>query len=310
MISAVRYVTVAVRDLDRACRFYEETFDYLPHARATVTGAAFEQLWRLPAGMTAEVAVLGPVGADSGRLRLIAFDRPGEPYWGDYGSPQDHGLYALNIRVPEIGAAVQRLRAAGGRSKSSPTRWTVTPQVSAWDSLSYDPDGVILDVFELETAPGSLMDDYDGGCTALQTICLHSGDARQSARFYAALGFRPWYDKMIERMEGFFKIPAGTPLHNINMVMPDSPSIGRIEIAQYVGFPGSSQRDRAVPPNLGLLSASLETTDLAETGKLLRAIGAEPVGEAVEVDLPGSGAVRARSYYGPDDEVLEFYQTL
>ena len=100
---------------------------------------------------------------------------------------------------------------------------------------------------------------------------------------------------MIERMEGFFKIPAGTPLHNINMVMPGSPSIGRIEIAQYVGFPGSSQRYRAVPPNLGLLSASLETTDLAETGKLLRAIGAEPVGEAVEVDLPGSGAVRARS---------------
>ena len=171
MISEVRYVTVAVRDLDRARRFYQETFDYVTHDTATVAGPAFAQLWRLPAGVTAEVAVVGPAGADSGRLRLVAFDHPGEPYWGDYADSQDYGHYALNIRVPEIHSAVQRLRDAGGRSKSEPTRWTVTPQVSAWDSLSYDPDGVILDVFELEPAPGSLMDDYDGRCTALQTIC-------------------------------------------------------------------------------------------------------------------------------------------
>ena len=131
-----------------------------------------------------------------------------------------------------------------------------------------------------------------------------------TARFYAALGFRPWYDKTIERMEGFFRIPAGIPLHNINMVMPGSPAIGRIEIAQYVGFPGSSQRERAVPPNLGLLSASFATTDLAETEKLLLAIGAEPAGETVEARLPGSGPVRARSWYGPDDELLEFHQAL
>ena len=139
-------------------------------------------------------------------------------------------------------------------------------------------------------------------------VAIHTSDARRSARFYAALGFRPWYDKLLERMEEFFKIPAGTALHNINMIMPDNPSIGRIEIAQYVGFPGSSQRDRAVPPNHGLLVASLETDDLAETEKLLHSIGTEPVGDRVEVDLPGVGPAYARTYFGPDDEVLEFYQ--
>lgn len=310
MISEVRHVTVAVRDLERARRFYHDTFGYVTHATATVSGPEFAELWRLPAGVTAQVAVVGPPDADSGLLRLTAFDRPGEPYWGDYTDSQDYGHYALNIRVPEIHSAVRRLREAGGRSKSEPTRWTVTPEVSAWDSLSYDPDGIVLDVFELVPAPGSLMDDYDGGCTALQTICVHSSDARRTARFYAALGFRPWYDKTIERMEGFFRIPAGIPLHNINMVMPGSPSIGRIEIAQYVGFPGSSQRERAVPPNLGLLAAGLETTDFDGTEKLLHAIGAEPAGAAVEVELPGAGPVRARSWYGPDDELLEFHQRL
>lgn len=308
MISEVRFVTVGVPDLERAQRFYQQVFDYVTHATATVTGPAYETLWQMPAGLTGEVAVLGPAGATSGLLRLVAFDRPGEPYWGDYSRAQDYGHYALNIRVPEIRAAISRIKDNGGRSRSEPTHWRVTPELAAWDSLSYDPDGVILDVFQLETAAGSLLDDYDGRCSALQTVAIHTSDARRSARFYAALGFRPWYDKLLERMEDFFKLPAGTALHNINMIMPDNPSTGRIEIAQYVGFPGSSQRDRAVPPNHGLLAASLETDDLGETEKLLDSIGTEPIGERVEVDLPGVGPAYARSYFGPDDEVLEFYQ--
>lgn len=308
MISEIRSVTLGVPDLDRTRRFYERTFDYVTHATATVAGPAYEDLWRMPSGMTARVAVVGPAGATSGLLRLVAFDRPGEPYWGDYGNPQDYGHYALNIRVPEIRAAVGRIRDNGGRSRSEPTRWTVTPELVAWDSLSYDPDGVILDVFELEPAEGSLMDDYDGRCTPLQTVAIHSSDARRSACFYAALGFRPWYDRLLERMEGFFHLPPGTGLHNVNLMMPGNPGTGRIEIVQYVGFPGASQREQAVPPNHGLLAASLETDDLPGTEMLLHSVGSEPVGEAVEVDLPGVGPVRARAYYGPDDEVLEFYQ--
>ncbi len=308
MISEVRFVTVGVPNLERAKRFYEKVFDYVTHDTATVSGPAYETLWQMPTGLTGDVAVVGPAGASSGLLRLVAFDQPGEPYWGDYSRSQDYGHYALNIRVPEIRAAISRIKDNGGRSRSEPTHWRVTPDLAAWDSLSYDPDGVILDVFQLETAAGSLLDDYHGRCSPLQTVAIHTSDARRSARFYAALGFRPWYDKLLERMEEFFKIPAGTALHNINMIMPDNPSIGRIEIAQYVGFPGSSQRDRAVPPNHGLLVASLETDDLAETEKLLHSIGTEPVGDRVEVDLPGVGPAYARTYFGPDDEVLEFYQ--
>lgn len=308
MISEVRFVTVGVPDLTRTQRFYEQVFDYVTHATATVTGTAYETLWQMPAGMTANIAIMGPAGATSGLLRLVAFDHPGEPYWGDYSNAQDYGHYALNVRVPEIRSAIARILENGGRSRSQPTHWTVTPDLSAWDSLSYDPDGVILDVFQLEPAEGSLLEDYDGRCSPLQTIAIHTSDARRSARFYAALGFRPWYDKLLENMESFFKIPSGTALHNINMIKPDNPSIGRIEIAQYVGFPGSSQRDRAVPPNHGLLSASLETDDLAETEKLLNSIGTEPVGDRVEVELPGIGPAYARAYFGPDDEVLEFYQ--
>ena len=45
--------------------------------------------------------------------------------------------------------------------------------------------------------------DYDGRISALQTVALHASDACATARFYAALGFRPMYDKRVEDMEDF-----------------------------------------------------------------------------------------------------------
>lgn len=310
MITEIRVATISVRNLETAQAFYANAFDYVEHGSGTASGPDFGSLWQLPAGSSAKVVVLGPAGATSGLVRLVQFDQPGELYWGDYSQMQNYGHYAMNIRVPEINAAIARITSNGGRAKSEPTHWTVTPELSAWDSLSYDPDGNILDVFELEPAPGSPLSDYDGRPTSLQTVAIHSSDAVRSAIFYAALGFRPMYDKKLENMESFFHLPEGTSLHNINMMCPDAPHGGRLEIAQYVGWPGVSQRDRAVPPALGILSASLQTDDLAATEALLSAIGTEPVGGRVEVDMPGLGAIAARSYFGPDDEVLEFFERL
>lgn len=308
MVSEIRYSTISVRDLAVSRSFYENVFNYVVHADGDVSGDAFNSLWRLPPSMSGNVVVMGPEKATSGLIRLVQFNAPGEIYWGDYSGMQNYGHYALNIRVPEIRDAISKIMENGGRAKSEPTHWTVTPELSAWDSLSHDPDNIIIDVFELEPAAGSLLSDYDGLPSPLQTVAIHSSDARRSACFYAALGFRPMYNKVLKNMEGFFKLPKGTDLHNINMMMPSTPGIGRLEIAQYVGWPGVSQRDNAVPPALGILSVSLETDNLDTTEQLLASIGAEPVGDRVRVEMPGLGAIKTRSYYGPDDELLEFFE--
>ncbi|GII86136.1 hypothetical protein Ssi03_41260 [Sphaerisporangium siamense] len=308
MISELRVATVAVADLERSCAFYADTFGYVRLGEGTVGGPAAERAWQMPPGLTGRAVVMGPEGATTGLLRLVGFDAPGEPYWGDYSRAQDYGHYALNIRVPEIRTAIARLRGAGGRSKSEPTHWTVMPDLSAWDSLSYDPDGVILDVFELEPGEASLLAGYDGRPSELQTVAMHVSDARASAAFYQGLGYAELYEKLIERMESFFRLPPETGLHNINLYMPGDTLTGRVEIAQYVGFPGRDQRDRAVPPRLGILSVSMETDDLDATSALVTKLGGEPVCEPVELDLPPYGPARVRTFFGPDGEVLEFYQ--
>ena len=308
MITEIRIATLGVRDLAASRRFYEVVFDYVVQASGTVSGPAFQQLWQLPEGGSGEVLVMGPESATSGLVRLVEFDRPGELYWGSYAAMQDYGHYALNMRVPEIRAAMAAIRGNGGKAKSEPTHWTVMPTLSAWDSLSYDVDDIILDVFQLEPAPGSVLSDYDGRPSSLQTVAIHSSDARRSASFYAALGFRPLYDKMLENMESFFQLPPGTNLHNINMMMPSAPEVGRLEIAQYVGWPGSSQRARAVPPALGILSISLETDALEATAARRPRLGGAPGGGPGAGGVPGRGAVVARSYFGPDDEAIEVFQ--
>jgi len=308
VISEIRHSTVSVSNLAATRQFYENVFDYVVHAEEVVSGSAFQQLWSLPDKMAGEVVVMGPRDADSGLLRLVQFNSPGKLYWGDYSSMNDYGHYALNVRVPKIHAAIADICENGGRSKSEPTHWTVTPTLSAWDSISYDPDNIMLDVFELETAPGSVLSDYDGRPSSLQTVAVHSSDACRSACFYAALGYRPLYNKLLENMESFFHFPSGTAMHNINMMMPAKPGIGRLEIAQYVGWPGRSQQDQAVPPALGILGISLETDDLDSTEILLRSIGTRPAGKRVETGIPGLGNITARSYYGPDEERLEFFQ--
>ncbi len=308
MISELRAATVSVADLDRSCAFYQHAFAYTRLAEAEVCGREAELLWQMPSGLTGRTAVLGPEGATTGLLRLVEFDAPGEPYWGDYSRAQDYGHYALNIRVGDIRAAVARLREAGGRSKSEPSHWTVSADLSAWDSLSYDPDGNVLDVFQLEPAEGTPLADYDGRPSPLQTVAIHVSDARASADFYSALGYVQLYDKLVEDMESFFRLPPGTGLRNINLYSPDSPTTGRVELAQYVGFPGVQQRDRAVPPRLGILSVSLATDDLAAASALVTGLGGAPVCPAVALDLPPFGHVLARSFFGPDGEVLEFHQ--
>ena len=60
----------------------------------------------------------------------------------------------------------------------------------------------------------------------------------------------------------------------------------------------------AVPPNLGILSISMETGDLTATINLMRS--AESCSDNVKLDIPSFGTVRARAYYGPDDEVVPY----
>jgi catechol 2,3-dioxygenase-like lactoylglutathione lyase family enzyme len=308
--SEIRIVTVGVADLDRASRFYRDVLGWQARDRGDVD-RRLHAAWRIPRGVHARYEVLSRPGSASSMLRLVAFDRPGERIWGDYSRVQDHGLFALNFRVADCRAAWPRLQQAGAVPRSAPTRWSIDEGLVAVDSQAFDPDGVLVDVYEIESVAGHHAKLYPplAGAVAndLETVALHVASADRSRDFYAALGFEVYFDRTIETMGDFLHLPAGVPLRDVNMVMQDRPHVGCIEIVEYVGLPGRPLRERAVPPNLGILSITFDAADLAEVEYVTRRRGAVPItAEHVVANLPPWGEAALYACHGPDGEVLEF----
>jgi catechol 2,3-dioxygenase-like lactoylglutathione lyase family enzyme len=179
------------------------------------------------------------------------------------------------------------------------------------DCQCFDPDGVLLDVYEVEQAPGRHARLYPpisaNVANDLETVAIHVANAERSRDFYAALGFEVYFDRTIRSMGGFFHLPPDVPLRDVNMVMQDRPHTGCVELVEYVGLPGNPLRERAVPPNLGILSITFDVDDLAAVEYVTRRHGAVPITpERLVAALPPWGEAALWSCYGPDGEVLEF----
>lgn len=91
------HVGVAVRDLDEALRFYRDVLGLVPHRPETADGATI-------------VAV--PLGESA--IELLTASDVDSPI-GKFLARRGPGIHHLCFRVPDLGAALARCRAAGYR---------------------------------------------------------------------------------------------------------------------------------------------------------------------------------------------------
>lgn len=310
MFSEIRLVTMGVRDLDRSIAFYADSFGFEEISRTRVDHEGVSEAWRVPQGIAGRFAIMGLPSIESGMLRLIEWTPSGDHVWAAPVRVQDLGPSAVSFRVKEINAAWDLLGQAGAREKSKPAYWEVEQNIAAWDSQCYDPDGTLLHVFqvvgEIERTLGPFAYGHDA--TEIQTLSIHCSDARRSGAFYTGLGFEPLYDRVIDHVWAFFGLPEGTKLHNINLIMPGGRPNGRVELAQYINLPGRSLKARTAPPGRGPLMMSIRVKSLDQAAVSIRRLGAKPIG-AARYDSPPFGNVAAATFFGPDDEVIELFET-
>ena len=306
MISPISVATVGVADLDVSVGFYRSLLQWELVAAGEVGGPGLESLWRMPPGLTGRAAVLGAPGRRLGRIRLVEWEEPGERV-RDPERNQDYGHYALNFRVEDLAAVWERLEDIGGRARSAPNTWVVSEGILAHDSLCYDPDGITCDVFELPDE-GPLGPLGDVPSSELQTMAVRSHDMAASTAFYMGLGYEVWYDQKTDGIEGFLHLPEGTTLHNVNFHMPARSRNGRVELAAYLGFPGVSVADRAVPPNIGIMSITFESDDFDRDTEMIEAAGGAPVAGPELVEVVPYGPTRLAVYLGPDGEAIELVE--
>lgn len=311
MFSEIKMVTLGVADLDRSIAFYADAFGYEEVSRTRVSHEAVSQAWRIPAGIAGRFGIMGIPGIESGLLRLVEWTPCGEHAWAAPARFQDLGAHAVSFRAKDLNEAWDLLGRAGAREKSKPVYWEAHQNFAAWNSQSQDPDGTLLDVFqvvgEIERTLGPFMSGHH--MSEIQTLALHCSDARRSEAFYAGLGFEPVYDRVIDHVWDFFGLPKGTKLHSINLIMPGDRPGGRVELCQYISLPGRSLRSRSAPPARGPMMMSLQVGNLDLATLRMKNLNARPIATA-SYDSPPFGNVVATTFFGPDDEVIEVFEPI
>lgn len=310
MLSEVKLVSLGVTDLDRACAFYEAAMGY----RVKQTGdipASLAPLWRFEPGVKGRFAIIAADDSGVGRIRLSCFDAPGERVWNSSNLYNGAGYYALNFRCRDALLTMNAISAAGGKSGHEPSYWEVSDEVAVRDSINDDPDGIRLDVFSYERG-GDLRGPLDTDVSVLQTIAIATRNVPRSVAFYRGLGFEVLFDRKLDfpELQALLGTEQPVRIHNVNLIKDGHIVPGRIEMFGYLDMehlPDAPLRDKAVPPNIGILSASLSSSNLGADVTQMVSLGGELVAQ-MHVELPGVGQCDVATIFGPDGELLELYQ--
>jgi catechol 2,3-dioxygenase-like lactoylglutathione lyase family enzyme len=308
MVSEVRIATLGVSDLERSIAFYRDALGW----RLIASGAvdpALAPLLRSAPEHAGRWAVLAADDSGLGRVRLVAFDPPGERLWTEANRYAGSGYYALNFRCRDARASMARIVAAGGHAAHAPSYWEVSEQVAVWDSISDDPDGTRLDLFSYERG-GELRGPLHTEVSVLQTVAIATRDVARSRRFYEGLGFRELFDRVLDFPELQQLLGADRPvkIHNVNLMKDGNIVPGRVEMFAYLGIEDVLEAPLgplAHPPRLGILSIGFDSDDLDADLAALMALGARPIARMAVPDWPGYGAAEVAIVAGPDGETIE-----
>ncbi len=150
MILAIDHLNIVVADLDRSVKFYTEVLGFRKTHDVYMEGEWIEAIIGLR-GVKGLVAFVELPGGGP-RIELLEYRAPAGIALPENSRANTRGLRHIALRVDDIGAMTEKLRAAGVKLFSEPVRVPAgVVKFAAGDkSLLYflDPDGVILELSE------------------------------------------------------------------------------------------------------------------------------------------------------------------
>jgi glyoxylase I family protein len=143
----VGHIGVCVSDMERALAFYCDLLGFRPLSEVHVADALSAKLLRLPDVDQRTVFV----ERDGVRLALFAFARPQPQGSGRVRAMNETGMVALMLRVDDLDATLERMRAAGVRVLDE----TLVAHPAYGSKLVFvtDPDGTLVELIEIPGDP-------------------------------------------------------------------------------------------------------------------------------------------------------------
>lgn len=315
-MSGIEEVVLSVFDVDRACAPLVALGGYrrvdLPDASASQAAA-----WQVPAGCARiEQVLLVPPGGTRGALRVVCFHglertliRPSQRTW-DTG-----GIFDLDIFSKDVRSTYRRLQQEYGWTAFGEPVDYVMGEFDVTQVVAIGPDGLVLAIIEPHRPPSFALPPFEAMSRIFNSTQMVRSIDAALAFYCGTLGWKALVDMTIddavEPGADVLGVPmpaARTCARRVAIVHPEGVNDGSIELIEIAGFEGRDYADRAVAPNVGLLTLRLSVSAIRAYAQEIADRGAifhSPLGL---VETAPYGPVLSFSIRAPDGAILDFYE--
>src|SRR4051794_27974966 len=170
------HINVNCSDLDRSRRFYTEGLGLTIGAHTAPEVAQAGTAFGLDRARWDASILLGPRGYDGGAIDLLQWHEP-TPTGAPPAGITETGFQRLGIRVPDLDAAIDRVRALDAAIWSEPFAHALNGGGEIRLVVVSDPDGTAIELIE-------------GAAPSVSFVAITCRDLDRSRDFYVSLGFR------------------------------------------------------------------------------------------------------------------------
>ncbi len=313
-ITGFQEAVVSVADLDAAVETWTKVggFEVICDGPAD---SALANYWDLPNGATIHEVVLRKGPADR-FVRLVQFYGVAQKQIRSSGMPWDHGGYFdLYVYVNDVDIVFEQLRARGWQGYNDPVHYTLDP-FDIDESIMRGPNGEALCLMQRNAPPYDKAEaGSESGWGWPFNTALFVADYEANEKFFAdVLGWTVHLSgRSTTPAPGFNPtgIPANlasTAARRFAAFAPhETDRNGSLQILMAEGLTGRDFRDRAEPPNLGILTTRVPVEDVGALARDVQAKGYPIHRPVTSLSLPPYGTVDMLALKAPNGARIEFF---
>jgi catechol 2,3-dioxygenase-like lactoylglutathione lyase family enzyme len=309
--SPLSFALVSVASLEASLRFYRDRIGLAASPVAVVPALAAGFLEG--EGVPTRVAMCGEPGTPVGRILLVEYSGARGPAVRRPGDRTTRGYWNLNFYVDDIHATTRELRAEGFEFWSDPRSHRVGDSAGIATEVVFEaPDGVAINLVQPEGGP----DTFTGrvlaevhrhgktrtGFTPVATSAHCVRDCERAAAFYRdVLGMRIVLDEVLGKPETNHYLARPPDARSRTVFVAGTHFYGKVALNEPLNYAVPERVDEQFAPRFGYLAQGFEVPELARAEGAcgacekrrvdLRGVPGLPDGPALQVRVPGSGAL-------------------
>jgi catechol 2,3-dioxygenase-like lactoylglutathione lyase family enzyme len=298
-------IKISVSDMEASVGFFRDTIEMSVVGQETLDAAAFQALWRLPAGTTARAVYLRN-DEQSTAIELLEVKPHSGRYIREGARMYDYGILDVAFRTKGLDAVYENLRKEGFRFQSAPVVYTADwANVTVSEAIVIGPDLMPVALIERLSEPKPFIRNRFG---TMVDVAQYVPDIGVCAPFYTdILGYTSVFDRdlpdgLIDEVVG---LPPGSR-SRLNLMYRTGTKTPAVELVQS-SVTGRSLAPVIGPASYGLFGLAFETADLPGLLGHVTAAGFEVAGGPVTMNVGLHGPVTAVVVRGPNQVLLEFF---